>query len=233
MAMAEEDLRKIAAAAWAGLAAGFVVLGWGSRLAMMLLARLNPQVTGLMSDDGFRMGEFNFDETVGLVLFGTFAGMVGGLIFLLLRDLRFGPPWFRTASMVVGPAVVGGNMLVHTDGVDFRLLDPAWLPIALFVALPGLYAWAVMTLADRWLEPDGWFRTGSRWRLLMLIPAAPALLLFAGPVGFVLAHVTWRRSPRLQAIATRQRVALAARLLLTAAFAISLVVLADKTIELT
>ena len=36
------DLRQLAAVGTAGFVVGFVVNGWGGRLAMMLLARLNP-----------------------------------------------------------------------------------------------------------------------------------------------------------------------------------------------
>jgi hypothetical protein len=117
------DLRKVAAAGMAGLLLGFLVGGWGSRLAMMLLARLNPTATGVVSDDGFLMGRFDLADTMNLVLFGTAVGVLGGLVFLVVRQLRFGPEWFRTASMVVGPAVVIGSMLIHTDGVDFRILS--------------------------------------------------------------------------------------------------------------
>jgi hypothetical protein len=35
---------------------GLLVGGVGSRLAMMLLARLNPGIAGVTSDDGFIMG---------------------------------------------------------------------------------------------------------------------------------------------------------------------------------
>ena len=38
---------------WAGALLGLLVGGVGSRLAMLLLARLNPEATGVISDDGF------------------------------------------------------------------------------------------------------------------------------------------------------------------------------------
>jgi hypothetical protein len=178
-----QDLRKVSAAATAGLVAGFVVNGVGSRLAMMLLARLNPQVTGRLSDDGFRMGQFTLADTAGLVFFGTAVGVLGGLLFLAVRHLRFGPAWFRTASIVVGPAVVVGSMLVHTDGIDFRVLEPTWLAIGLFVALPGLFAFVVSGLVDHWLRDDAWpQRTKRVWAagLVAVILLGPAMLPVAG-----------------------------------------------------
>ena len=89
------------------------------------------------------------------------------------QPLRFGPAWFRTASMTVGPAVVVGSLLVHTDGVDFRILHPVWLAVALFVALPGLFAYAMVAVGDRWLREDscsapaggpGWSPWRRCWR---------------------------------------------------------------------
>lgn len=53
------DPRKVAAAGCAGIVADFLVNAAGGRLAMMLLARLNPAATGLTSDDGFRIGQFD------------------------------------------------------------------------------------------------------------------------------------------------------------------------------
>jgi hypothetical protein len=56
-------LRGLAAVTWAGALLGLLVGGVGSRLAMMLLARLNPQVAGLTSDDGFTMGQLTMQTS--------------------------------------------------------------------------------------------------------------------------------------------------------------------------
>lgn len=168
----------------AGVVVGFVVNGVVNRLAMLLLARLNPQVTGITSDDGFIMGRFTFADTASLVLVGTVIGVLGGLLFLSIRHLRFGPTWFRTASMTIGPAVVVGSMLVHTDGIDFHLLEPTWLAIALFLVLPGLFAYAVGLLVDRWTLDDAWPMRSRRIWIVGLVPVAAlgpfAALVVAG-----------------------------------------------------
>lgn len=183
------DLRKAAAAGCAALVAGFFVNAVGGRLAMMLLARLNPDATGRVSDDGFAMGQFDLASTMNLVLFATALGVLGGLVFLAVRQLRFGPRWLQAMLMTLGPAVVIGAALVHTGGIDFRILKPVWLAIALFVVLPAVFAFIVMRLADRWLRPGSWFRTGSRWRLLSLVSlvlVAPAFpIVLAGAVARV------------------------------------------------
>ncbi|HEX9766655.1 MAG TPA: hypothetical protein VGA36_07805 [Nitriliruptorales bacterium] len=218
----QQDLRKVAGAASAGLVAGFVVNGVGSRLAMMLLARLNPQVTGLVSDDDFVMGQFTLGDTVSLVAFGTLVGVLGGLLYLTVRQLRFGPQWFRTASMTIGPAVVVGSMLVHTDGIDFRVLEPAWFAISLFVALPGVFAFAVMRLTDRWTRPEAWpMRTRRAWvlGLLPLVSLGPVLLLLAAGVTFRVIHAT---VPRVRHLLDRPAAPVTARLALIVVFALAL-----------
>lgn len=187
----EHDARTVAAGASSGAAVGFVVGGIGSRLAMLLLARLNPEATGRVSDDGFLIGQFNFGNTFGLLVAGTILGAVGGLVFVAIRSLRFGPPWFRTASMTFGPAVVIGSALVHSDGVDFVILDPAWLAIALFVLLPGVAAFGMLWIEDRWLDEDSWFfRSRRAWAATLLLLAPLFLLVVPIALGIAM-HQLW------------------------------------------
>jgi hypothetical protein len=41
---------------------------------------------------------------------------------------------------------------VHTDGVDFRFLDPLWLTVGLFVLIPGLWGASVIVVTERVLH---------------------------------------------------------------------------------
>ena len=116
---------------------GLLVGGIGGRLAMMLLARLNPEAEGVTSDDGFTIGQLTGD-TLNLLVLGTLFGVLGGGVHLVLRHLMIGPRWFRLTSYTVGPAVVVGSQIVHSTGVDFTVLDPPLLSIALFLLIPGL-----------------------------------------------------------------------------------------------
>jgi hypothetical protein len=43
---------------------------------------------------------------------------------------------------------------VHTDGVDFRVLDPLWLTVGLFVLIPGLWGATVVLGTERLLRSD-------------------------------------------------------------------------------
>jgi hypothetical protein len=103
------------------------------------------------------MGQFTVSDTLNLLLVGTLLGVVGAGIYALLRGLRIGPRWFQVLTIGAGPAVVVGAMIVHTNGVDFRLLEPTWLAIGLFVAIPGIYAALLTLLAERVLHPGGWW----------------------------------------------------------------------------
>ena len=182
----DHDVRRFAAATAAGAIAGFVAGGIGSRLAMMVIAALNRDMTGRLTDDGAIMGRFDLGETAGLVLFTTALGVLGGLVYLAVRDLRIGPPWFQRASIIAGPAVVVGAMLVHRDGIDFTLLEPAALSIALFVAVPALFSALVSPLADRWLAPGAWLGRAPTWAVLLVV--LPVAVLW--PLG-VVAVAAW------------------------------------------
>jgi hypothetical protein len=140
---------------------------------MLLLARLNPQATGIVSDDGFTMGQFGLANTANLLLIGFGLGMLGAAFYALLRGLMIGPRWFRVLSISLGPAVVVGEMLVHTDGVDFLVLEPVELAIALFVLIPGVYALGLTLLAEWWARPGSWFMRAPLFRV------APCLLIWA------------------------------------------------------
>lgn len=225
-------LRRLSAVTWAGALLGLAVGGIGSRLAMMLLARLNPEFTGTTSDDGFTMGHLTAD-TLNLLAVTTLVGVLGGGIYFAVRALMVGPRWFQVLSVSVGPAVVVGSQLVHVDGVDF-LLDPAWLAIALFVAIPGTYAALLTVVAERWLMPDRRFLRAPFWPavapLLLWAPLAPLLgALLLGVAGYEVA----RRTPVGGAVLIHPLTAWLARGALVAVFVLALVDLVRDTGALT
>ncbi|MGH8834189.1 MAG: hypothetical protein ACRDWG_04225 [Actinomycetes bacterium] len=226
--------RRMGALTATGALLGLLVGGVGSRLAMMLLARLNPEVTGLTSDDGFTMGRFTVSDTVNLLLFGALLGVAGAGVYALLRGLRIGPRWFQVLSIGAGPAVVIGAVIVHTDGIDFRVLEPTWLAIGLFVAIPGVYAVLLTVLAERTLRPGGW------WERAPLALAVAPLVLWIGPAAPLLLIVAacWvareglRRTHAGAALLNHPAVGWAARLGLAAIFTVALLDLARDTAEL-
>src|SRR3954453_9996034 len=127
---------------------------------MALLAALNEEDHGTRTDGGFSMGQFTVGGTLNLAIAAAIIGAIGGLVFLAVRGLRFGPDWFRTTSVAVGATVVVGSLLVHSEGVDFTRVDPVVLTVVLTLSMPLLYAVGVTWLGDRWLGdgPTWWDR---------------------------------------------------------------------------
>src|SRR4051812_27077656 len=153
----------------AGALAGLAVGGVGGRLAMLLLRLTSPDsVIGLTSDDGFEIGRFTGD-TLDLVGGMTMLGAINGVLYAVFR--RAIPARLRLPSWVCLAALVGGSLFVHDDGVDFTVLEPAILAIALFVALPGIAAALVVLLAERWSAATPW---GDRRLTALLIVASLA-----------------------------------------------------------
>ena len=137
-----------------GALSGVIAVGVLGRVAMLLLAYLNPVATGVTSDDGFVMGQFTLSGSLQLAASGLQFGVIGVFFYLALRGLMIGPGWFRLLSISLGPAVVIGAIIVHTDGVDFNLLEPVWLAAVLFVGVPFAYCALLHVLAVRALRAD-------------------------------------------------------------------------------
>ncbi len=138
-----------------GVVTAWLVVGVLARLAMFLLVVLNPQAAGVTSDDGFVMGQFTLSGSFNLMfLAGTLFGVLGSGLYAALRGLLVGPGWFRLLSISVGGGVTVGALAVH-DGIDFRLLDPAGLAVAIFVALPVLYVALLHVASERLLAGGG------------------------------------------------------------------------------
>lgn len=71
-------------------------------------------------------------------------------------------------------------MLVHTGGIDFTQLQPTWLAIGLFVALPGVFGTLIGSAVDAVSRPDSWtIRARRRWLLpLIAVSCFPLSFLF-------------------------------------------------------
>ncbi|MEX0782535.1 MAG: hypothetical protein WD557_07795 [Dehalococcoidia bacterium] len=183
----------------AGGLAGLTVGGVGGRLAMLLLRLTSSDaVNGVESDDGFEIGQFTLAGTFSLLIATMLFGGVVGLFIVLAR--AFMPwQWVTWAWGLVG-AVVGGSLIVHDGGVDFELLEPAWLAVALFVALPAVGVLAMAWLA-RWFETWWWER--RRRMAVVSLAALPMVVFF--PIVIIVAVVaaawTWAsRSPAVRSL---------------------------------
>lgn len=146
--------RRVCLGVLAGAVAGLVAGGIGGRLFMSALAALNPEAAGVESDDGFTMGQVTLSGTVNLLLVASLIGAAAGLVWVAVRGLRFGPAWWRAVSMPLAATLVIGDQLVHADGVDFNLLEPAALAVGLTLAVPALGTVIVTALGDHWIGSD-------------------------------------------------------------------------------
>lgn len=182
-----------AAGAWAGLVIG----GIGGRVAMGLLRVTSPDtVRGRISDDGFEIGQISF-ATVFLLAVTTGLGAIVGMVYIVVRR-ALPAGWGRWGWIFVG-ATFGGSLLLHADGVDFNLLEPTWLAVALFILIPAggaaLMAWWI----ERW---DRWWLTDRRRTIVAALPTV-VLIPFIFPVLIAAAAVvlvaTASQSARIRA----------------------------------
>lgn len=171
-------IRRALLGAAAGGVAGIVIGGVGGRLAMLLLRFTSPDsVRGIETDDGFEIGVVTLD-TFNLILTTWLLGAVAGLfVALSLRYLSWS--WMPLAWAAPG-ATIGGAALVSSDGVDFTLLEPTWLAVALFLVIPAAGLAATALLIRQW---EAWWWVRRRRTAAVALAAGPVVALF--PVGLV------------------------------------------------
>lgn len=200
-------MRTLGATTGIGLVIGVLVGGVGGRLAMRLLALTSgPSATGVISDDGFRIGQFSA-ATLNLLVTGALFGVVGSFTYLAVRPFLLGPSWLRALTCALASGAVLGSIVVNPDGVDFTVLSPVWLAVALFVVIPALFGALAPPAIERALATGGWARTAPL--RIVAAPLAvflfpPLLILLGIPVALVLG-ARWRlgRWPRIAHAARR------------------------------
>lgn len=225
-----DALERLRVIVLAGVAVGVLVGGVGGRLAMLVLRLTSPDtVVGLTSDDGFEIGQVTLGGTYNLLLVGAGFGVLGAALHGLVAPWLIGPLWFRHLTVGLGSGAVVGSMLVHTDGIDFRALEPAWLAIASFVAIPAVFGGLVGPALERFAQPGAWSGTGSRrWALPVLAVVCFPLVIFpVGVVGAVLLAWSpvraWGLRPRVEAAVVARTGVRAAWLVVAVAGLVSLI----------
>jgi hypothetical protein len=170
-------LKQLAVATVAGTLAGFAIGGVGGRLAMLLLRLTsNPALHGLKTDDGFTIGIVS-GETTFLLAATTILGAAGGALSFLARAVltERSAPW---AWGALG-ATIGGATILRPNGIDFTLLEPLALAVAMFIAIPAAGAAATSVLTERWL------RRGPR-SIAWLLGLGPFVLIaLGGPLTMI------------------------------------------------
>lgn len=211
------SLRRVRAGIVGGFLAGILVGGVGGRVAMLILRLTStPAVRGLESDDGFRIGQVSGATLFLLILTGVL-GAAGGLVYLAVRSWI--PPRWRVAVAAVVAGALGGVAVVDPVGLDFTVLGPLALAVAMFVALPAAYG-ALMSV---WVER----RLGAEHPPSNVVVWVPCVLFalaigLTGPIGVAIltasaiVWIVYRRVPTLRAIWRSEPIVWLGRALLAA-----------------
>jgi hypothetical protein len=199
---AADAARFLGAGIGSGFLAGLLIGGVGGRLAMFVLRLTSdPDLKGLTTDDGFTVGVFS-DETAFLLFFAAITGAIGGAIYLAVR--AWIPRRLRPWTAAIGFGAAGAALALRPEGVDFTLLSPIPLAVAMFVALPAGYGVALVWGTERLLR--GPALTRAPLLVASLLPLLPLVLL--GGVGALIAAgaaVAWavlRTAPDVAALWT-------------------------------
>jgi hypothetical protein len=201
----------------AGLVAGFLIGGIGGRLAMLILRLTSdPALHGLETDDGFIIGIVSV-STIFLLMVTTMLGALGGVFYLLVRSWM--PATTRRWWFGALAALYGGAAIIRPGGIDFTRLDPLWLAVVLFVAIPGAGGVLTSVLAERYLAPDSRFQR-SKVAPIALIPIALFATVGAFGIsiaGAVLAAILlWRVWPAAATFWTSRAMTVVGRIALAA-----------------
>jgi hypothetical protein len=178
-------LRRAWLAGAAGGFAGLLIGGVGGRLGMFILRLTSKDfMRGTESDDGFTIGRFSLDT--GFLLLVTAAlGSVAAVLYMSVRPAL--PDRWRRAMWATACGAIGGATIIHKDGVDFKLLEPTSLAIAMFIAIPAGGGWLMAYFIDRW-QP--WWAKNRRRTALASLAVVPIFLAGVGIVpGAVIAAI--------------------------------------------
>ncbi len=176
----------IRGAVFAGAVAGFISAGIGSRVVMRIIALLNDDRDGVMTDASATVGEMSVGGTMGLLALGTIAGVLGGLMYLGLRRWLWVPPAWRGLAFAGVTLVTVGQPLFDPANVDFQIFEPVVIVIALFAALFLINGLILVRLADR-IHPEPAYARGTH------VPrAAAGAIALVCALGLVLMVDTFR-----------------------------------------
>ena len=82
----------------------------------------------------------------------------------------------------VAGGALGGSIILHADGVDFSLLHPRGLSIAMFIAIPAVSSAAIAVLVDR---RQHWWWSDRKRTIIACLALLPTMLFFVIPLFLV------------------------------------------------
>lgn len=208
--------RHVGAASLAGIIAGVLVAGVLGRIAMRVSGFMSrPDLIGVETSNGNRVGEITFDGTLAIALFvGLPAGILGAALFASAEPwLRRFRPWNGVAFGVI-LLLAAGFIFIDPANFDFQRFGSAPVNIAMFAALFVAFGALTALLFDRFhgaiertgttvgaLEVLAWLAAIAVIVLSVLLFTAlagqqdPVLLLVFAAITIVPALVRWRGMP--------------------------------------
>jgi hypothetical protein len=161
--------RHIGLAAIAGVISGVVVGGLLGRVAMRISGlAAGPNMVGVHTSNGNRVGDITFGGTLGLVVFvGIASGLLGGIVYAAIEPwLRRLRPWHGLAYGI-GLLATFGFTVLDPFNFDFGRFGPLSLNIVMFSTLFVLFGVSVAWLFDRLGALDA--RSGATTRVIGLL----------------------------------------------------------------
>lgn len=196
-----DALRTLACVLTAGFIAGALVVGFGGRLAMRVLAATSgARAQGRTTDAGEQVGEITLGGTLGFFIFaGILIPLVSSLVFIPLRRILPRPAWI--AGLLFGLLLLasfGVGDPLSPDNVDFVILSPLWLAVTLVCLTALLYGTTFSALVARFdatLVPLNQLRSDAPrrrkianmslvWLLIAFPLAVPATVYVVGRAIF-------------------------------------------------
>ena len=133
-----------------GAVAGVIVGGIGSRIVMRILAVVNNELSGIPTENGNVVGEITVGGTLGLLIFGgIFAGIIGGLFYVLIRRWVPGTGLWKGLAFGIILFLLVGGVVIDKDNIDFELIGPSTLAVSLFAFLFPLYGLVLSPMMER------------------------------------------------------------------------------------
>ena len=134
-----------------GIAAGFLVGGIANRLIMRILALVNEDKAGAMTENGNISGDITAGGTFGLIVFvGLVSGIIGGFGYVLIRRWLPGGRLLKGVAFGLVLLCFSSITVFDPDNVDFALFGPRQLSVGLFALLFPLYGVVLSLIVERY-----------------------------------------------------------------------------------
>ena len=199
--------------------AGLLAAGAGGRLAMRLLAvTAGDGAQGRITEADEVVGKITVGGSIAFIVFGgLFAGLVGAVIYMLLRKWL---PSGRLGALALAALLLGtlGSRVepLRSDNPDFDLVSPDWLAVSIFAALAVLHALVLVAVTARVSQSLPLFGATSCAALAYspLVLLLPTATIGAAVVLVMLAGAAVSTSSGVRHLWAHPRMLLAGRLLI-------------------